>query len=62
MAKNESRVTTAEKIETLIRIFRAAIHCRDRSLRIAAERNLLRFGIRASDLSVSDGGQSNDPA
>jgi methanogenic corrinoid protein MtbC1 len=44
------RRATAEKIATLIRIYRAAVVSGDESLRRATAENLSRYGIRPADL------------
>lgn len=54
MAKQNSRVTTADKIATLIRIHRAAIHCNDKTLAESARSELRTHGIYvASDLVIT---------
>ena len=45
-------VTTAEKIATLIRIYRSAVSSGDSALRRATTENLAAFGIHANDLAI----------
>ncbi len=52
MAIADSRVATADKIATLIRIYRSAIVSGDIQLRKASASELAIYGIRSADLAV----------
>jgi hypothetical protein len=45
-------VTTAEKIATLIRIYRSAVSSGDTALRRATAQNLAAYGIQTGDLAI----------
>lgn len=51
MAKQKRRPTTAEKIEVLCRIFRAAVKSGDADLRATTARELAEYGVRVGDLT-----------
>jgi hypothetical protein len=48
MAKQESRVTTADKIATLIRIYRSAVQSGDRVLAETARAELSTHGVEVA--------------
>ncbi len=50
MATQDRRPTTAEKIEVLCRIFRAAVKSGDAELRATTARELAEYGVRLGDL------------
>lgn len=50
MATQDRRPTTAQKIEILCRIFRAAVKSGDAELRATTARELAEYGVRLGDL------------
>jgi len=50
--KEKADVTTAEKIATLIRIYRSAVSSGDTALRRATAENLAAYGIQTNDLAT----------
>ncbi len=61
MAKKERRPTTAEKVEVLCRIYRAAVKSGDSELRATTARELADYGVNVAAFGPIDVANATPP-